>query len=115
MEDMTAENLREELSTLVHTLAFGGGKSRKLQHRHYLEYNADGSSSTLISGTRHINSRSIHQLQILCLNIMFENILREKKILHLLQLTRNSKRLIQTLIIHNDSGSAKAWTGLSMI
>ena len=47
MEDMTAENLLEELSTLVHTLAFGGGKSRKLQHRHYLEYNAGGSGSTL--------------------------------------------------------------------
>ena len=47
MEDMTAENLLEELSTLVHTLAFGGGKSCKLQHRHYLEYNADGSGSTL--------------------------------------------------------------------
>ena len=44
---MTAENLQEELNTLDHSLAFGGGKSRKLQHRHYLEYNADGSGSTL--------------------------------------------------------------------
>lgn len=47
MEEMTAESLEEELTTLDHSLAFSGGKSRKLQHRHYLEYNAGASGSTL--------------------------------------------------------------------
>lgn len=47
MEEMTAESLAEELNTLDHSLAFTGGKSRKLQHRHYLEYDAGGSGSTL--------------------------------------------------------------------
>ena len=32
MEEMTAENLQEELNTLDHSLAFGGGKSLKLPH-----------------------------------------------------------------------------------
>ena len=47
MEEMTAESLEEELNTLDHSLAFSGGKSRKLQHRHYLEYTAGASGSTI--------------------------------------------------------------------
>ena len=47
MEEVTAESLEEELNTLDHSLAFSGGKSRKLQHRHYLEYTAGASGSTI--------------------------------------------------------------------
>ena len=47
VEEMTAESLEEELNTLDHSLAFSGGKSRKLQHRHYLEYTAGASGSTV--------------------------------------------------------------------
>lgn len=47
MEEMTAESLEEDLTTLDHSLAFTSGKSRKLQHRHYLEYDAGASGSTI--------------------------------------------------------------------
>ena len=47
MEEITAESLEEELNNLDHSLAFTGGKSRKLQHRHYLEYTAGGSGNTI--------------------------------------------------------------------
>ena len=47
MKEMTAESLEEELNTLDHSLAFSSGKSRKLQHRQYLEYTAGASGSTI--------------------------------------------------------------------
>lgn len=47
IEELTAESLEEELNTLDHSLAFTGGKSRKLQHRHYLEYTEGASGNTL--------------------------------------------------------------------
>ena len=47
MKEMTAENLEEELNTLDHSLAFSSGKSRKLQHRQYLEYTAGASGNTI--------------------------------------------------------------------
>lgn len=54
---MTAESLEEDLTTLDHSLAFSSGKSRKLQHRHYLEYDAGTNGSTIYQ--RH----KVHQQQ----------------------------------------------------
>lgn len=73
MKEMTAESLEEELNTLDHSLAFSGGKSRKLQHRHYLEYNADGSGSTV--SQRH----KAHQQQkyVSATDAMFEHNVRK--------------------------------------
>ena len=44
--DKTAEIIEDELTALDHSLAFGG-RSRKLQHRRYLEYTAGGTGTTL--------------------------------------------------------------------
>ena len=44
--DKTVEMIENELASVDHSLAFGG-RSRKLQHRHYLEYNVGGTGTTL--------------------------------------------------------------------
>jgi len=44
--DKTAEIIEDELMALDHSLAFGG-RSRKLQHRRYLEYTEGGTGTTL--------------------------------------------------------------------
>jgi len=69
VDEMTAERLEEELNNLDHSLSFSSGKSRKLQHRHYLEYDAGASGSTLYQ--RH----KAHQQQkyVSATNAMFEH------------------------------------------
>lgn len=73
IEELTPESLEEELNTLDHSLAFSGGKSRKLQHRHYLEYSAGA-----IGGTLHQRYKAHHQQKYTsATDAMFEHNVRK--------------------------------------